>query len=543
MRFLGSKRLLTATLTAVVVGGVSLPIAAAPAAAAPAPALQWGACDPIHGASKETRCATLRVPRDYAHPNGPTISITVSRIPARDQAHKRGVLIGNPGGPGGDAVSMFTVSQVPKAVADEWDLIGVQPRGLPGATPVRCDSITEADDIYFNAGGVDRTRCEKNTPGYTRTLTTETTARDIEMARRALGVERVSLYGISYGTLLMATYATLYPQRTDRLVLDSSVDPNWIWNNILAEQTPGYKARVNAMMAWIAAHDNVYHLGRTPLAVYRKWSAKVTAEAGVPPSLAQPPAQVGDVPPGLRSVAQLYLAGENLTADVRARFANFVATIAKPGALQLSSPLLVLTRVAAPDRNGWPFIARRIAGTVPTPRASTVQLQAAMVSQNMQSLVLCNENQAPSNPADVPASFFANFVVGDIFDGPGLFYRSGMACAGAPSAVRPVALANRGLAIVPLQIQSLGDPQTPYRGSLVMQRIMRSHLITVGGGDHGQLGRDNPALAAALTDYLSTGRTAVRSVGQAAISTPLTGSKTTGARGAGTGVLAPMEPW
>ncbi|GAC67180.1 alpha/beta fold hydrolase [Gordonia soli] len=505
-------------VVALVAGLVSVTGPAA-SAAPTGPGLAWGACPSGHGVSPSTHCATVRVPLDHARPTGPTIALTVAKIPARDQSRKRGVLVGNPGGPGGDGISMFSSVQPPEAVRDEWDLVTVQPRGLPGGTPVRCDPLSPNDQrIYTDFGGLARESCEKNTPGYTRTITTENTARDIESVRGLLGADRISLYGISYGTLLMSTYATLFPQHVDRLVLDSGVDPGWIWNDVLAEQTPHYRARVSVMMEWIAQRDNVYHLGKTPLQVYRAWSAKVAAEAGVPPSVAAPPARVGDVPPALRAIAQPYLDGVNATADVRARVENLVATLTTPGKVQTTSPLLALTRAGAPDRNLWPTIAGRINGSLkPPPQLPRKVLESIVVSQNMQQLILCNENAVPARPQDIPASWYANYIVGDVFDSPGLIYRSGMACAGAPPVTRPITLANKGLRVTPLQLQSIGDPQTPYGGSLSMRRMMRSHLITVGGGDHGQLGRSNRPLDAAITEYLRTGGTSVTSVPQAPV--------------------------
>ncbi|GAA1482448.1 alpha/beta hydrolase [Gordonia sinesedis] len=516
-------------------GVAGLALVAPTAAAAPSQTLNWGPCKPIHYATG-AQCATVQVPMDYAKPDGRTISLTVSRMPARDQARKRGVLFGNPGGPGGDAIGMFAALQVPERVRDEWDLMAVQPRGLIDGTRVQCDALKPEQMDPTALGRINRERCEKNTPGYTRTITTQNTARDLEQVRRILGVNKISLYGLSYGTLLMSTYATLFPQRTDRLVLDSGVAPEWIWNDILAEQTPGYKARVNAMMSWIAQRDNIYHLGKTPLAVYRAWSAKVTAEAGVPPSLAAPPARVGDVPPGLRAFAQQYIDGVNLTADARARFENFVATMLKPVAVQATSPLLSATRMAAPNRNLWPMVALRINGKLKAPKLDPETIDVLTNLQDMQAVILCNENQAPAQPATLPASWYANYLVGDIFDGPGLLYRSGMACAGAPPVTRPVPIANKGLAVAPLQLQALGDPQTPYRGSMTMRRAMGSHLITVGGGDHGQFGRSNPAVDNAVADYLATGRTTVTSAPQAPITTPLTRAPGAGVRAGAVGV-------
>nr|WP_221247095.1 alpha/beta fold hydrolase [Gordonia humi] len=492
-------------------------VAAPPADAAPQ-ALNWGACDRIHHASPDTQCATVQVPRDYAKPNGPTISVTVSKLPATGA--RRGTLFGNPGGPGGDGIGMFTALEPADQIRQEWDLVAVQPRGLIGATPVRCDPLSKASGGENGAGALNRERCEKNTPGYTKTLTTETTARDIEQVRRAMGLDKISLYGISYGTWLMGTYATLFPSHTDRLVLDSAMDPRRAWGQMLDDQTAGYRARAHAMMAWIASHDDVYHLGTTPLAVYQRWSRAVEKEAGVPPSLSAPPARVGDVPPGLKAVAQQYLAGVNMTADARARIENLVATLATGGS-QASSSLFVLTRAYAPSRDLWPAIALQTAGRSTPPKPSAEELKAATNAQDMQSVIICNEDRSPRDPTLTPAAVLANLVTGDVFDSPGLTYRSGLGCAGAAPVTTPIPLRNK-LAVQPLQIQSVGDPQTPYRQSLATHKSMNTHLITVGGGDHGQFGRSNKPLDAAVVEYLRTGHTDVTRTPQAPVTASLT---------------------
>ncbi|MDL9937596.1 alpha/beta fold hydrolase [Gordonia sp. ABSL1-1] len=519
-----SHRFRARAVGAVLAVGTAAGVIAATPQVAAAPQLNWGPCAKIHDADK-AQCATIKVPRDYANPHGPTIDVTISRLPARDPSRKRGVLVGNPGGPGGDAIGLFQWAPPPAAVRDEFDLVAVQPRGLVGGTPLECAPFTAADDFeaLANYGAINRNRCEKASGGYVRTITTENTARDIEMARRALGVGKLSLWGVSYGTTLMSTYATLYPQHTDRLILDSAVNPDGIWNDMGLVQTPGYKARVNAMMVWIAQHDNIYHLGKTPLSVYRKWSARVTREAGVPPSLAAPPAQVGDVPPGLRAWSDLYLAGTNLTAASRAAYENFVATMLT-GKNQATSSMLSATRIVAPNRDLWPIVALRLAGKVPTPKKrqlSAPEKAATTASNNMFDAILCNENQFPARPELIPAAVYTNLISGDIFEAPGLFRASGIGCAGAPAIVRPVRTYNRGLPVQPLLINSLGDPQTPYAGALRLRDAMRAHLITVGGGDHGQIGRDNPKLNAAIAQYLTTGHTGVTYTDQARITNPL----------------------
>lgn len=493
--------------------------------AAPARAqVRWGPCAAVHEAAGVS-CATVRVPLDYSAPGGPKIAVTVSKIPARDPARRRGALFGNPGGPGVDAIGLFTM-RLPAAIRDEWDLLAVQPRGLLSSTPLVCASDTESGlSAVVDMGGRNRANCEKFTPGYPRTITTENTARDIEVVRAALGYPTLSLYGASYGALLMATYATLFPARVDRLILDSAVNPDLIWNMTLRVQSSAYRSRINTMMSWIAAHDSRYHLGTTALQVYRRWSARIESEAGVPPSIAGPPARVGDVPPALKVVAQQYLSGVNGTADVRARAENMVASLTT-GASQDSSSLLLLTRLAAPSRNIWPTVAARTAGMLTAPARLPPSVATRLANAtNLQGILLCNENQVPAQPLDVPALLYAAFVSRDVIDGPGLAYSSGVACAGAPPVTRPIAIANRGLRSAPLQLQGVSDPQTPYRESLTVTRMMRSHLVTVAGGDHVALGRANRRLDDAVVEYLRTGATPVSRVPEAPIVLNLDGSQ------------------
>src|SRR5438067_181823 len=48
---------------------------------------------------------------------------------------------------------------------------------------------------------------------------------DIDALREALGIPKWSVYGVSYGTKVATLYAQRYPDRVERLVLDSIVEP------------------------------------------------------------------------------------------------------------------------------------------------------------------------------------------------------------------------------------------------------------------------------------------------------------------------------
>ena len=118
---------------------------AAPAgvAAAPAvPALRWSDC------GEGFQCATARVPLDYDHPRGPTISLALIRLPAGDPSRKLGSLILGAGGPGESGVDLLR--RVGRSLGSEevrarFDLVGFDPRGIIGSTPLRCfDTLGEA---------------------------------------------------------------------------------------------------------------------------------------------------------------------------------------------------------------------------------------------------------------------------------------------------------------------------------------------------------------------------------------------------------------
>ncbi|MFC9550072.1 alpha/beta fold hydrolase [Rhodococcus sp. NPDC056960] len=512
-------------------------VGAAPLATAqPAPGggLAWGSCPAEYERDPAAdQCASVTVPRNYADPAGGTIDVLVTRHRAEDPGARRGVLFTNPGGPGGDAIgstSMFA-DILPDAVRAQWDVIGVQPRGLPYAGAVDCTLTPEqttALGLGFG-GAATRAACESAAPGTTAHLTTENTARDWDQVRLALGEDVIDIYGLSYGTILGSTYATLFPQHTGRMVLDSAVDQHWLWNDVLWQQNDGYKKRFYDLMDWIAAHDDTYGLGDTPLKVYQRWSDRVVEEAGGNPTLAPPPAEVGDVPPGLEALADAYRGGVDLTGPARVQFEAFVRSLADPSHTQMSSSIYVMTRQVLPARNGWPLMARVIrdgVGAIPQgvgmKDLSEQELARIEQSQMMQSLVLCNENGVPDRPDRIPGWLFSTFVTGDLFDLIGYGYSAGPFCAGAPPVTALPTLSNRGLATAPLVLQGLRDPQTPYLGGVQLAHDMGANLVTVEGGDHGAgIQGGNTVVDQAVTEYLETGHTTVTHAPEAPITAPL----------------------
>lgn len=509
------KRTVLATVTAAVTGMSALSMAAAPASAQDTPQITWEDC-PVQVDEPTAQCGRIDIPMYHSDPTGEQISVGFVKVPAEGQS--RGALFGNPGGPGGDGYSYFGAANGgfswPQEIRDEWDRVAVQPRGLNGSTPVNCPQPTNIDPVsaFTRIGAVIRDACESATPGYTASITTENTASDWEWVRRALGEEQISIMGLSYGTFLGSMYATKYPEHTDKVVLDSGMNPDHAWAGIMESQEQGYISALHDFFNWVAENDETYGLGKTPLAAYQAWSNKVVAETGTNPTVTPPPARVGDVPPALLSSGQAGADAMTATGQAQVQLQNLFNMAIRPGANQAYSPTMGLTRQLIPAPGQWHYLASVINGSepAPSPEYTPEMVEMANNAVMMQALQLCNENQVAADPRDIPAYVWSNYVVGDIFTAPPLSFSSGAACSGAAPVTTPPTLDGAGLEHRPLQIQSTGDPQTPFRHSGRLHELMGTQFLTVHGPGHGHVGLGNETVDQTVVEYLRTGNTEVK---------------------------------
>jgi len=214
------------------------PTAAAAAAAAAVPSLDWADC------GDGFQCATARVPLDSGHPRGAKISLALIRLPAGDPARKIGSIFINPGGPGGSGVD-FVRAAGPILYSDEvrarFDLVGFDPRGVIGSTPLRCFEtfdqalavlppmafpVTRAEErIWIRSDRALARACARRGGAILDHMATADVARDLDLLRRAVGDDKLSYVGYSYGTYLGATYANLFPNKVRALVVDGVLDP------------------------------------------------------------------------------------------------------------------------------------------------------------------------------------------------------------------------------------------------------------------------------------------------------------------------------
>lgn len=249
-----------------------------PATASPAPVdpalqtfydqqLAWSKC------SGRFECARLRVPLSYAEPDGETIELALLRVPASDSGKRQGSLVLNPGGPGGSGIDYARAARVVVSgpLLKNFDIVGFDPRGVGKSSPIECltdrqlDRFLNADpnpetdeDIAVTVTVAKRfgPRCERVSPDLISNVSTDYAVRDMDVLRQALGDEQLNFLGKSYGTVLGATYAQLFPSRVGRFVLDGAVDPQLSTEELSYGQAIGFENALLRFAQWCAGEKN-----------------------------------------------------------------------------------------------------------------------------------------------------------------------------------------------------------------------------------------------------------------------------------------------
>jgi pimeloyl-ACP methyl ester carboxylesterase len=289
-------------------------------ASAPAPGVtrapaSWRPCPEVprrlvgRGAPGMTyECATIAVPRDWAAPaSGETYEIALLRVRAADQRDRIGSLLVNPGGPGASGFDTAVylsfgaaLGGVSNDVTRRFDLIGFDPRGVNRSSPLECVSDAQLDASFgydpdpdtqaeFD-GAVALSRqiaesCRRTYGDQLPLFATEQAAHDMDAIRVAVGDDKLTYLGYSYGTLLGATYAQLYPRNVRALVLDGAVDPRQDFVAGSQSQAKGFELAFDNFARWCAGTPDRCPLapdarGRVMAAIERARTAPAVGDRG-----------------------------------------------------------------------------------------------------------------------------------------------------------------------------------------------------------------------------------------------------------------------
>jgi pimeloyl-ACP methyl ester carboxylesterase len=200
----------------------------------------WTACD--GSTNTEVECGNIEVPFDYADPEQGSFVLYVKKHNAASPADRIGSMMVNPGGPGFGGSSLADDAQYyfSQDLIDRFDIIAWDPRGTGESTPA-VDCVDTFDEYFgldsppdtpeekqalIDASQAFNDKCAENSGTILPYISTQASAQDINSLRLALGEEKVSFFGFSYGSELGTTWATMFPETVRAIVVDGAVDPN-----------------------------------------------------------------------------------------------------------------------------------------------------------------------------------------------------------------------------------------------------------------------------------------------------------------------------
>ena len=468
-------------------GGATTGSSSSPAAAASGSsgasvsALSWHSCSP---GGTSLQCAHLTVPLDYAHPGGRKITLALSRVPATaPRSQQQGDLLVNPGGPGGSGLSLaaFVAAGLNPKVAADYNIIGFDPRGVGSSVPaLTCDpsffsgerpdyipSTAAAEQTLIGRARSYAADCEKRFGWLLPYMTSADVARDMDSIRAALGAPTISYFGYSYGTYLGQVYATLFPHRLRRMVLDSTVDPAGAWYADNIAQDYAFEGRMEAFFSWVAAHHAAYGLGSTRAAVDQAWYRA-------------------------RARLQAHPVNGQIGAD------DFDDTFLQGG---YSNAL-------------WPGLAAALSAYLRSGSSSQIvsqYQQEGVQSDNefaVYNAVECSDVNWPRNWARWNSDTRRVYRTAPFQAWDNAWFNASCAFWPVRGPAKPLQIKGAGLPGI-LMLQGSLDAATPYAGARVARRLLPSARMVVveGGGNHGQslAQPPNTCVDGYLNRYLATG--------------------------------------
>lgn len=225
-------------------------------------------------------CADVQAPLDWADP---TVDDTITLRLVKHEATKGtplGTLFVNPGGPGAsgaDYVRYNLNSAVGVALQERYDIVGWDPRGVGGSSPVSCFTDAEMDEYLYGAdedfaelergsdewmkAAAEESRafgeaCANKTGALLGHVDTASTVHDLDMLREIVGDAKLHYLGYSYGTYIGARYADAYPDKVRHMVLDGAVNPSATLDEVVREQTRGFELALRSYVTGCLAGND-----------------------------------------------------------------------------------------------------------------------------------------------------------------------------------------------------------------------------------------------------------------------------------------------
>lgn len=219
--------------------------------------IAWEEC----GAKGE--CAQFEVPLDHSNPSGEKLTLGITRIPA--EGERAGALFVNPGGPGAtvDEVPANLASRLPAEVTEQFDIVALDPRGVGEENLVDCgydwaelygvdatiDSPEDEAELLATSEAYVDSCSSAVGDDVLQHMGTRDVARDMDLARQAIGDEQISYLGFSFGTVIGQVYADLFPDKVRAMVLDGVAEFGKPGVETAGDQAAGFESALQAFAA------------------------------------------------------------------------------------------------------------------------------------------------------------------------------------------------------------------------------------------------------------------------------------------------------
>lgn len=469
----------------------------APLPAPPSPAIDWHDCTAViraqligqPGAKRDLSydCGQLAVPVDYADPNGPTLALSLVRARLSGQHDRIGSLVVNPGGPGGSGIDLgvgLSLS-LPSDLLDRFDLVGFDPRGVGDSAALTCldsaqkdaraaspPSPTTAAQIAEFTDQTDQfaTNCQANYPALEHLNTVET-ARDLDLIRGALGDDRLTYLGYSYGTELGAVYATLFPGRVRALVLDGAVDPTLDDAESDRQQAGGFENAYDRFIQHCIAQGAGCPMGADPGGMV----TTLLAQTATSPIRSPKPAETRQATDGIVMTAIVSAMYDTASWDQ-------------------------LSEAVAAAANGDPTGLFALADSY---NGRFVDLSGNVHYNNLldaNTAISCNDSTEIVSLKQVESYSTTWAKQYPMFGGS--FAWSLYTCTPWPTRRHPLPTISAAGAAPSLVIGTTNDPATPYPGAVNLTKALGSARLLTWNGDGHTAYPKTPCVTDAVDDYL-----------------------------------------
>jgi pimeloyl-ACP methyl ester carboxylesterase len=428
----------------------------------PGDELDWSSC------SGGAQCAELEVPVDYDDPQGGTLTLSITRVPASDD--RIGSLFVNPGGPGGTA-SDFAVDvsfMLPDEITDRFDIVGVDPRGL-GASDIDCGGdFTELYGSDYSIDSPDDTTalldvsqtyvdgCEAAAADLLPHLGTDNVARDIDAVRAAMGDDQLNYLGFSYGTAIGQELAEQFGDRVRAMVLDGVLELGPTGVEVATDQAAGFERALQAFADDCNA-DRSCPLAPDAIGAIDELQDKVEEEAI--------PASPRDLGPGELSIG-------------------------------LAMPLYA--------EMYWPDLADAVADALDGDGSEMVGLADDYLSGvdfDIYFVVNCLDLDWPETPEELLAAGVAAAAESPHFGEP--IVNDYVRCSMWPIEEQPIPAVTAPDAPPILVVSTTNDPATPYEaGVRTADRLASGVLLTYEGDGHTVVGNGVDCVDDIVVEYL-----------------------------------------